>query len=373
MDLKLNILNIIFLISSVINLLMAIYIVVKQRTTPSILLGIILLVNGFLSLNIFLADSRLLFINTWLIFIPLNFLLAIGPSLYFYTKFMISKQFRFKIVHFIFYFPVLIEFVYYLILFTFTPEVKMEFLYKYHDIIISPIEQAIGIIYTLVFLIISLEQLVKYERCINNNYSNTENITLNWLKRLLVSYSVIWILWIIISFVDYFFYNWGLGNQFYYPIYIVFFIISLLVSISAFNKKHSILFIEKEFIPYKNEEINILNDENLELIYKLRQLMGKDKIYLDPNLKIGTLAEQINIPSHKLSNLLNSGLKKSFYEFVNYYRVEHVKKMLLDKNNNNLTILAIAYESGFNSKSTFNDIFKKITKMTPKEYKKANI
>ena len=100
--------------------------------------------------------------------------------------------------------------------------------------------------------------------------------------------------------------------------------------------------------------------------------MEDDKMYLEPNLKINDLAEKLEISSHKLSHLLNSGLKKSFYDFINNYRVEHVKTMFLDESNQNLTILAMAFDSGFNSKSTFNEIFKKATKMTPRDFIKSN-
>jgi AraC-like DNA-binding protein len=68
--------------------------------------------------------------------------------------------------------------------------------------------------------------------------------------------------------------------------------------------------------------------------------------------------------------VLNIGLGMNFYDFINEYRIEEVKEQLLNPKNNILTNVAVAYDSGFNSKSTFNALFKKYVKMTPKDYKK---
>lgn len=372
MNLNINILNIIFLLSSLVSLFFSGLFILKKKNLSVIFLSLILLINSLLMVNVFLIDSKIIFKNQNLLFIPLQIMLALGPLIYLYTKSMIIKEFKFKIKYLLLFIPALLEFVYYLTLFSLNTQEKLSFFNKYHDFIISPIEQALGIIYTVIFLTISLKLLVKYEKFVNNNFSNKTQVTLAWLTKLLIVYSTIWIFWSIISVVDYFIFNWELNYHIYYPIYILFSIFTILIFVYAFNKKHSILAVETDIVIQTIETVDLLTDENLELIYKLKKLMIDDKLYLDSNLKIITLANKLNIPSHKLSNLLNSGLKKSFYDFVNYYRVEHVKNMLLNKKYDHLTILAIALESGFNSKSTFNDIFKKITKTTPKEFKKAN-
>ncbi len=373
MEIKLFILNAIFLLTAVISIITTSLLYFKKKDKTFIFLYAILLISGLLSLQNFFNSSGLSANNTKLLFLPINFLLALGPSIYIYTKLMISKQFKFKTVHFVLFLPVLIEFTYYTFLFLLGAQEKIQFSINYHQNIISPIEQAFGIIYTSIFLIISLVNLTKYEEWIDNNFSNKELVTLKWLRRLLIIYSSVWVIWCAISMLDYFMFDWSLNLYVYSPIYVLFSIYTLYVVLTAFNKKHSVLFKEYSFKRNENkDDIDILNEENIQLIYKLRQIMKVEKAYLDSNLKITNLAAQLNIPSHQLSQLLNSGLKNSFYEFVNYYRIEHVKKLLTDKQMGNLTIEAIAHESGFNSKSTFNQIFKKATKMTPKEFKKAN-
>ena len=87
-------------------------------------------------------------------------------------------------------------------------------------------------------------------------------------------------------------------------------------------------------------------------------------------LTIYDLSNQLQIPRHFLSEVINEHLGKNFYNLVNDYRVEEVKGRLEDPRFKHLTILAIAYDSGFNAKSSFNTIFKEKTGMTPSEYQK---
>jgi len=104
---------------------------------------------------------------------------------------------------------------------------------------------------------------------------------------------------------------------------------------------------------------------------KLIHLMEKDKPYMDRSLNINSLAEMLSIPSHYVSQILNCCLDQNFYQFINSYRIYASKKALADKFNNNKTILDVLYESGFNSKASFNRIFKQYTGMTLSEFIKT--
>ena len=102
----------------------------------------------------------------------------------------------------------------------------------------------------------------------------------------------------------------------------------------------------------------------------IEECMGASKPYLDRELTIYDLSDQLQIPRHFLSEVINEHLGKNFYNLVNDYRVEEVKGRLEDPQFKHLTILAVAYDSGFNAKSSFNTIFKEKTGMTPSEYQK---
>jgi AraC-like DNA-binding protein len=103
---------------------------------------------------------------------------------------------------------------------------------------------------------------------------------------------------------------------------------------------------------------------------RLLALMDEKKPYLDSGLTLPQLAKLLSITPHQLSEVINTQLQKNFFEFINSYRIEHVKEDLLDPAKNHLKLLAIAFDAGFNSKPTFNTIFKAQTKMTPSEYRK---
>jgi len=106
-------------------------------------------------------------------------------------------------------------------------------------------------------------------------------------------------------------------------------------------------------------------------IQLLEHHMEDAKPFLDRELSIYDLSDQLHIQRHFLSEVINEHMGKNFYNLVNDYRVEEVKKRLEDPQFKHLTILALAYDSGFNAKSSFNTIFKEKTGMTPSEYLKT--
>jgi AraC-like DNA-binding protein len=106
---------------------------------------------------------------------------------------------------------------------------------------------------------------------------------------------------------------------------------------------------------------------------RIEEHMTENKPYLNRELNIYDLASQLNIPRHFLSELINEHMGKNFYSLVNDYRIEEVKKRIANPKYRHLTILAIAYDAGFNAKSSFNTVFKEKTGMTPSEYQQSVI
>ncbi len=134
---------------------------------------------------------------------------------------------------------------------------------------------------------------------------------------------------------------------------------------------HKIIFPEVITREYKKKK-KVLLDKNLVLTYSDRLLnhINKEEPYLDPNLSLRSLADQINIHPNQLSWLLNKSLGKNFNEFINDYRIETFKKIAKDPKNAHLTLMGLAYDSGFNSKTVFNTYFKKETGVTPRQFLK---
>ena len=125
---------------------------------------------------------------------------------------------------------------------------------------------------------------------------------------------------------------------------------------------------EVEKIKYERSHLATLNIDNI--VLNLENLMVQKKIYTYEDLDLKKLAKMLHITPHQLSELLNNRLKKKFNDYVNQFRIELAKELLV--NYPDKTVLSIAYEVGFNSQSTFYDVFLKITSITPATYRKEH-
>ena len=149
-------------------------------------------------------------------------------------------------------------------------------------------------------------------------------------------------------------------NNLYWPVTIG----ALIIFVFAF-------FLYKSKLKQTDRKQNTtFGEEDKELALRLQKIMEDQQPYLDFKLGLVDLAEPLNISANQLSSLLNDVIGKSFYDYINEFRVEEVKKRLVDPKHQNKTILSIAWECGFNSKSAFNRIFKLNTSLTPSEYQK---
>ncbi|MGL1893052.1 MAG: AraC family transcriptional regulator [Spirochaetaceae bacterium] len=127
---------------------------------------------------------------------------------------------------------------------------------------------------------------------------------------------------------------------------------------------------DKIILPVKSKVRQISNIESKELKKILEDSMINDKKFLNPNLTLNDLTKTLGYSRNEISWVLNNLLNKNFYNFINHYRVEHVISLMNKQEYNNSNLLDIALDSGFNSKPTFNAVFKKLTGKTPFEYKK---
>jgi len=215
-----------------------------------------------------------------------------------------------------------------------------------------------------------LKQLVSY---------SSGKITLKWLLGLSITFYTGYVIMFIFGGVDIL-----MGFMPFDPYEISFIgltILTFLFGVFGFHQPS----IFEEVVKVHDEEIP-QKDDNGTKKYQRSGLKKKDvkryikmiedhmvnaKPYLDRELTIFNLSDQLQIPRHFLSEVINEHMGKNFYNLVNDYRVEEAKKRLEDPQLKHLTILAVAYDSGFNSKSSFNTIFKEKTGMTPSEYQKT--
>jgi AraC-like DNA-binding protein len=123
--------------------------------------------------------------------------------------------------------------------------------------------------------------------------------------------------------------------------------------------------------PPRYERSGLSDSEAAQLRDTLLSSMEEMKPYRNSDLTLPDLAEQLSTSPHRLSEVLNSQLSQNFYDFVNGYRVREVQERLADEKSQTLTLLSLALDAGFASKSTFNSVFKKITGQTPSEYRRS--
>ncbi len=164
--------------------------------------------------------------------------------------------------------------------------------------------------------------------------------------------------------MDYFFYHHQLSTQAYYPLYLVLAVV--------FTRIASIAYLRPDLgSPVYAPRVSILPPPS-ELKQKgvwLKNAIKANLYYRDPELSLSSLAEKLELTTHELSRIINTVLKKSFNDFINEYRVGDVVQKMQDQAFAHITLLGIAYESGFNSKTTFNRAFRQMTGKSPFEYK----
>lgn len=134
------------------------------------------------------------------------------------------------------------------------------------------------------------------------------------------------------------------------------------ISYVFFNRKKTL------FSPKTNLKKTLAPEVTQQLL-QLEKLMKQDKVFKDSSIKLGSISSELGITSNRLSQLLNDNLEKSFSQYINEYRVEEAKQLLIYENK--YTIEGIGFEAGFSSKSSFFSIFKKHTNLTPSAFKKS--
>ena len=124
--------------------------------------------------------------------------------------------------------------------------------------------------------------------------------------------------------------------------------------------------------PARRQERSTLGDvEAAQLRQSLLRIMEDEQPWKESELTLADLASRLNTTTHKLSEVLNSQMSQTFYDFVNGYRVREVQRRIRAGEARSLKILALAMDAGFASKSTFNEVFKKHTSQTPSAFRQS--
>ena len=190
------------------------------------------------------------------------------------------------------------------------------------------------------------------------NNSDSHSVTLTWLGILFFGLLAIWLEYVLNLFEDQVPYILG-------PI--VYSITVYYITYLAFRHKYLSLI---NTVKYQTSGLS--EAQSAGLFASLEKLMQDENLFLDPNLTLASLTKRLKVSSQKISMSVNSCSGSNFNDYLNKYRVNHAQKILKDSSHSNISIAAIAYDCGFNSLSTFNNAFKKITGQTPSQFRNAN-
>lgn len=342
-----------------------------------ILIGMLVCVAWVIIGSLFRSANKgdLIFKN----FNLLPFTISLIPLLYLYVRTSINENPRFRkkdLLHFLIPAIFLLESI--IVPGMYEIEAGM-----YHDPgmnNINLIYAGISFIYIVVYIVFIFRKIRRHQEELPNLFSFTSSrITFNWIKIVTLLFVLNWVITGLSMVI-----NVSIGSQLIDPGLIFFINLALFsFAISYFGFfQPSIFFSPKgsELVPEarqkpvidqdkaKYKKSSLTEDKASGYLSRIIVLLEAEQLYLKPDLSIQEISDKLDVPKHYLTESLNTYLGKNFYTLINEYRIKEFKSLASDEKHNHLTLLALAYDSGFNSKSAFNLVFKKQTGETPSQF-----
>ena len=325
-------------------------------------MGLLLLSMSLWMIDNFMRISGIYQNNPGYYFKPIYYSFAFGPLIYFYVRSIVNGQFRFRAKDALHFIPVVLQASLYLFLSTQDYSYKRWFWLEVHSPFTYRLEFDGTFISLLIYVLLSLKLIVDYQKWLKENYSETTLKQLNWLKVILLLMGVLSLQWFVEVIMR------DVYDNFYQYNYSVF-ILGLLTLILAYRAFYQA---DQQDVEFERDTSQKKESKDLELkdeiIEAIQNRMNQEKDFLNPDLNLKVFAGNCRLPKRTVSQHINQRLNQSFHEYVNQYRVEEFKNRIAEYGDQGLTLEGLAYECGFNSKATFNRIFKKYTGFTPSEF-----
>jgi len=339
----------------------------KGNRRNNSLLGMVFLLiawnMGDLTLQMYGVEFRWKFLQQ----IDAGFFLLYGPLFYLYAQGVIFRDFKLSIRNLLHLIPYLLLTISLLSFSVLTPGRAEEFIqndlpWQYYSI------SALMYGHFFVYIGLSYKSLRRYRRIIKDQYSQIDQINLDWLSFSLNTFGLLAFISLIHNFIAL------AKNEYVFMATLVL----LLIFIFYFVNKVILKALRQPeiFAGIAQNETTKYLGSNLSPIqieaYKkqLLALLNKEKPFLDPQVNLSDLSEKLSLSTKHLSQVINQSFNKNFFDFINAYRVQEVQQILKESRDHKLTVLEAMYQAGFNSKSSFNTAFKKETGQTPTEFRK---
>tara|TARA_R110002126_G_C10490437_1_gene503713 strand:- start:21328 stop:22440 length:1113 start_codon:yes stop_codon:yes gene_type:complete len=336
----------------------------KTKTVNRFLATILL----FFSYRLLVEISKLFgigFYDFWYhIFIEFNWIY--GALIYFFVKAAVTHQFKMNYkkdwIHFL---PVILEFVW-------SNFIKSQNFYwdgtreslswlGYYGYIIWMHYPTMYVISALLIIYYAIQSSKLLKEKINLNLVYIDGV--KWIKKVLFVLKYYAVFLIVIVLTDLIFFDYAFQRYYSYPLFIGLAIITYWLGLEGFNRRNNEIIKSQNIITDKERQ-------QLEQIAKgLKELMEIDKIYKNQDLSLAILSEKLNVKPYQTTKSLNIIFGQKFNDFINSYRIEALKEILKNPKNEKFTLLSLAFEVGFNSKSSFNRAVNKITGKSPKDLK----
>ena len=325
--------------------------------------------NRFLSLMIlclcFTFTPYMLDPSVWhqyrlLAWVPFSLSYWIGPSFYFYVRALTKPSVRFRSRELWHFSPLVLN---YLHSFYHALSGDCDPYPRFHHL--AELLEAGAIISILIYMVVSYRLVVKYQDDLLNRVSNLDLIDLRWVKTIIAVIALSFVMILIFLVIS----SGLLGKETLsqwdqYRSAVLLFYAAVLygLSISGFRQAQTLNFPETDLREEPQPELSVI-------LSKLQHKMTEDHLYRNPDLSLSDLSRATGVSERAISQTLNNEVQKNYYRFINEYRVEEVKRRLMDPKVQHLKILSVAFDAGFNSKASFNRVFKLYTGLTPKQFR----
>lgn len=309
--------------------------------------------------------------DTWYYFM-LDLSWASGPLLYFYAKALITPKFRFRTTDWLHFIPLVLQI-------TFSVFVRLQNLYwdgtreslswlGYWGYVAWMNYATIYIIASVLIIIYTIKAQRMLTKAQQQRAIKPERV--RWISRILRAFQYYFILVLVVLIVDLLIYNVALGNYYfyferfyYYPFFSGISILTYWLGLEGFKRKDQVEIVTK---PKLSED---QQDQLNEIGQALVALMQKEQLYKRPELTLSMVAEQLDIKPYLLSRAIKEVFQVKFSDYINNLRVAEVQRLIADPQNEHYTLLSLAMDAGFNSKSSFNRAVKKHLGISPSELK----
>ena len=343
-------------------------------------LALLMLVISLILIYMLYVDLELYEYFPYFLDLPLAFAFAAGPLIFLYSKYLTHPKLRFKRIELLHFLPAVLFALQTVPNFWTDPNILINN-FRVAEEVLSPAEYLFlnwGIsLHALTYISISQYFVFNYRKSLNNYFTNVEKIKLDWLRNIIFMFMGT----ILIFIAEIIFVQLGLNlseNFILTSLFTGIFVYTLgymgLLKSEVLTESHY-----EDILPENYEELNsekkyqksgLTPEKAEEYLQKLSSVVEKEELFRNSELTLNDLANHIDISTHNLSEVINTKLEQNFFEFINGFRIEAVKKELIDPQKAHYKILSLAFDAGFNSKTSFNTIFKKYTHMTPSEYRK---